>query len=129
MLIRYLLENIESLDKKAFDVVIETDNMLTGADGKKSYKEYGYLTVAGILPDALQRVYLEQHNAVEKQKKIIDLCEKIAGEYRQMLEENTWLSEATKAKAIEKLDALKRNAVIPDDLEDYSDLKLKGRSL
>lgn len=129
MLIRYLLENIESLDKKAFDVVIETDNMLTGADGKKSYKEYGYLTVAGILPDALQRVYLEQHNAVEKQKKIIDLCEKIAGEYRQMLEENTWLSEATKAKAIEKLDALKRNAVIPDDLEDYSNLKLKGRSL
>ena len=129
MLIRYLLENIESLDKKAYDVAIETGNMLTGADGKKSYKEYGYLTVADILPDALQRVYLEQHNAVEKQKKILDLCEKIAGEYRRMLEENTWLSEATKAKAVEKLDALKLNAVIPDDLEDYSSLKLKGRSL
>ena len=129
MLIRYLLENIESLDKKAFDVAIETGNMLTGADGKKSYKEYGYLAVAGILPDALQSVYLEQHNAVEKQKKILDLCEKIAGEYRRMLEENTWLSEATKAKAVEKLDALKINAVIPDALEDYSSLKLKGRSL
>ena len=129
MLIRYLLDNIESLDKKAFDVAIETGNMLTGADGKKSYKEYGYLAVAGILPDALQRVYLERHNAVEKQKKILDLCEKIAGEYRRMLEENTWLSEATKAKAVEKLDALKINAVIPDALEDYSSLKLKGRSL
>ena len=129
MLIRYLLENIESLDKKAYDVAIETGNMITGSDGKKSYKEYGYLTVAGILPDALQRVYLEQHNAVEKQKKILDLCEKIAGEYRRMLEENTWLSEATTAKAVEKLDALKINAVIPDALEDYSSLKLKGRSL
>ena len=129
MLIRYLLGNIESLDKKAYDVAIETGNMITGSDGKKSYKEYGYLTVADILPDALQRVYLEQHNAVEKQKKILDLCEKIAGEYRRMLEENTWLSEATTAKAVEKLDALKINAVIPDALEDYSSLKLKGRSL
>lgn len=129
MLVGYVLDNIEFLDKKAFDVAIETGNMITGADGKKAYREYGYQTVANALPDALQRVYLEQNNAVEKQKKITDLCEKIAGEYRQMLEENTWLSEATKAKAVEKLDALKLNAVIPDDLEDYSGLKLKGRSL
>ncbi len=129
MLVGYILRNIEFLDKKAFDVAIETDNMITGATGRKAYQEYGYLTVANILPDALQRVYLEQHNAVEKQKKILDLCEKIAGEYRRMLGENTWLSEATKAKAIEKLDAMKRNAVIPDQLKDYADLELKGKSL
>ena len=31
MLVGYILENIEFLDKKAFDVAIETDNMITGA--------------------------------------------------------------------------------------------------
>lgn len=129
MLVGYILENIEFLDKKAFDVAIETDNMITGATGRKAYQEYGYQTVAYALPDALQRLYLEQNNAVEKQKKIIDLCEKIAREYRRMLEENTWLSKATKAKAIEKLDAMKLNAVIPEQLKDYAGLELKGKSL
>ena len=128
MLVGYVVRNVEILDKKTFDMAVETGNMITGATGKKAYKEYGYQMVENALSDSLQRVYLEQNNAVEKQKKISELCEKIAGEYRQMLEENTWLSEATKAKAIKKLDALKLNAVIPGKLEDYSGLKLKGKS-
>ena len=43
-----------------------------------------------------------------------------------MLQSEDWLSEATRAKAIEKLDAITINAVYPDKWLDYSGLSLDG---
>lgn len=128
MLVRYVLGMTSMLDRKAFDLNIQTANAISGSSGKLSDKEYAYYIVNSMLSVPMQKVYLKKYNAAEKKEKITQLCKKVIDNYRQMLSNATWLSEQTRQKAIEKLDAIKINAVYPDQWEDYSKLKLDGKS-
>lgn len=128
MIVHYVMNMANYLDKKAYDLCIKTSNMINGSTGRLDDKEYAYYTVSRLLSVPLQKVYLKQNNAAEKKEIITKLCESIAAEYRQMLSETTWISDQTKEKAMEKMDTLKINAVYPDRWPDYSGLKLKGKS-
>lgn len=128
MLVHYVLEMTSMLDRKAFDLNIQTANAINGSSGKLSDKEYAYYTVSSMLSVPMQKVYLKKYNASEKKEKITQICQKVIDNYRQMLSKATWLSEPTRQKAVEKLDAIKINAVYPEQWEDYSKLKLDGKS-
>ena len=128
MLVHYVLEMTSMLDRKAFDLNIQTANAISGSSGKLSDKEYAYYTVSSMLSVPMQKVYLKKYNASEKKEKITQICQKVIDNYRQMLSKATWLSEPTRQKAVEKLDAIKINAVYPEQWEDYSKLKLDGKS-
>ena len=128
MLVHYLSNMICLLDRKAFDLRIQSANMISGSSGKLDDKEYAYLEVSALLSVPLQKVYLKKYNAEEKKEKITQLCKEVIANYRQMLSNATWLSEQTRQKAIEKLDAMKINVIYPDQWEDYSKLNLDGKS-
>lgn len=128
LIVHYVMSMAGYLDKKAYDLCVKTSNTINGADGQVDEKEYAYGVVTSMLSVPMQKVYLSQNNAAEKKEVITKLCEEMVAEYRQMLSETTWISDQTKEKAIEKLDALKINAVYPDRWPDYSGLKLKGKS-
>ena len=49
---------------------------------------------------------------------ITEMIQDIIAEYRIMLQSEEWLSEATRAKAVEKLDAMKINVAYPDRYSD-----------
>ncbi|MCR5355843.1 MAG: M13 family metallopeptidase, partial [Lachnospiraceae bacterium] len=77
----------------------------------------------------LDKAYLEKYDATETKKRVTKICEDVISAYRDMLSQEEWLSEETRNKAIEKLDALKIKAVYPDKWEDYDKLELDGLSL
>lgn len=128
MIVHYVLGMSSLLDRKAFDLNVATANAVYGSSGQRDDEEYAYYTVTSMLSVPMQKVYLQQNNAAEKKATVTALCEKTIAEYRGMLKETTWMSEQTKEKAIEKLDAVKINVVSPDQWPDYSALKLKGKS-
>ncbi len=128
MLVHYVVGMTGMLDRKAYDLALEANQTISGADGNRPDEDYAYATVANALSIPMQKVYLQQNNAAEKKERITKLCNEIIAEYREMLKETDWLSAQTKEKAIEKLDAITLNVIGPDKWEDYSDLKLKGKS-
>lgn len=128
MLVHYVVGMTGMLDRKAYDLALEANQTISGADGKRPDEDYAYATVVNALSVPMQKVYLQQNNAAEKKERITKLCNKIIAEYREKLKETDWLSAQTKEKAIEKLDAITLNVIGPDKWEDYSDLKLKGKS-
>ena len=129
MMIGYLNGTAFFLDKESFDAFQKRGNILYGTTGIREDETIALNIIKEYLPTPLDRFYLEKYDAAETKKRITKLCKETVDVYRKMLSEEDWLSEETKNKAIEKLDALKIQAVYPDKWEDYSGLELKELSL
>jgi putative endopeptidase len=58
--------------------------------------------------------------------KVNECGEEVRDYYREMLKNETWLSEATRTAAIDKLNRMTIHSVIPEKTVDYSSLELKN---
>lgn len=74
----------------------------------------------------MDRAFLAKYDAVKIKEDVTRICEESIEYYRGMLDTEDWLSDETRAKAIEKLDAITINAVYPEKWHDYSGLSLDG---
>ena len=62
------------------------------------------------------RAYLDNFETAERKRLLLDLMKQTKDEYHGVIDAATWLSSTTKAKAKEKLDAMKFDACFPDHL-------------
>ena len=84
----------------------------------------------GALGEVLGKVYVEQYFAGDSKQKTLREVQQIEAAMGQDLEQLTWMSPATKAKAQEKLRAVVDKIGYPDKWRDYSALSVKpGDSL
>ena len=74
----------------------------------------------------LDNLYIREYCTRQQREDILEICEEVIRYYRGMLENVEWLSGETRAAAIEKLDAMRVNAVYPEKLGDWSALDFKG---
>ncbi len=74
------------------------------------------------------KMYSEAYVTEETKRELEQLTDKIIAVYRKRLENNEWLSEETRAKAVEKLDSMRVNIAYPDDWTGYMlpDLEFKS---
>ena len=79
-----------------------------------------------IFPSPLGRVYVEAYDLAHIKEFIMPLCKEALEAHKGMINSCEWLSDATKKKLLEKLDAVTIKAVYPDVWEDYSNLDLEG---
>ena len=129
LLIVKVVNNYSSLlDKEAYDIFLTAENMINGSSGKISDQKMAVESVQNMLNTPLNRAYLARYDLSKLKENITAICKNLISIYRNMLEEEDWLSEATRAKAIEKLDNIRINAIYPEKWIDYSGLKLKGLS-
>ncbi len=140
----YVKENLESIksymifhavcacssfmDEQAYDIYINAKNEVNGSQGKLPQERYALNVVRSDLPTPLSRAYLARYDLSKIKKRVAEICKQSISIYREMLGEEDWLSEETKAKAIEKLDAITIHSVFPEKWLDYSGLKLDGLS-
>ena len=128
MRVKYVMSLAQFLDREAWDLYIDTRNAVEGSQGSLSDEEYAFQMVQNFLTEPLAKAYLEKYDAVEKKNEITRICQEVIATYREMLQGEQWLSEATREKAIEKLDSIRINAVYPEQWYDYSGLSLEGLS-
>ena len=128
MLVRYLLNTADQLDREAYGLSVERTNMISGSAGQVPDEQYAYNVISDAMPEVLGHAYVEKYDASKMKEDITELCEEIISYYKQMLAEEDWLSEETRAQAVEKLDNLIVKAVYPDEWYDYSRLSLDGLS-
>ena len=126
MLVSTALGGISVLDRDCYELSVEINNMINGSDGSAPDEEVAYSIVSGVLMVPMSRAFLEKYDATQMKEDITRICQECIDYYREMLESEDWLSADTRAKAIEKLDALTIHAVYPDKWRDYSGLSLDG---
>ena len=115
-----LMGMFQVTDEDAFRTFNRIINSLYGVEENPPDEETAYEACLGTFPDKFARLYVEKYLNEDIRSEIRTLCEEIIGVYREMLSGNEWLSEETKAKAIEKLDKMTIHAVYPDRWQDDS---------
>lgn len=128
MLVKYVLSSMGALDRGCYEANVAASNMTSGSEGSLPDEKLAFNVVRSALTTPMDRAYLEKYDAKEVKTRITEMIKQIIGVYREMLAEEDWLSDATKEKAIEKLDNMRINAIYPDKWLDYSKLDLKGLS-
>ena len=82
--------------------------------------EYGREIAEQQLDWAVQKLYAVTCLSQEDKDRISALTDEIIAKYHDILNDADFISEATRAKAIEKLGCIKKNILFPDDWSAYS---------
>lgn len=126
LLVCAALEGMGSLDRDCYELSIDFNNAVNGSTGSQPDEEVAYDLVRGALTTPMNRAFLAKYDAAQMKADITRICRECIDYYRSMLDGEDWLSAETRAKAIEKLDAITINAVYPENWRDYSGLSLDG---
>ncbi len=108
------------LDKATYYAQLDLQNEISGSTGYSDESEYAVGTVSARLAWPLSKLYCQQYVTAQDKQNIEELIEEIIGGYKEMIEKEDFLSDATKEKAIQKLDTMIVNCMYPDDWSEYS---------
>jgi len=116
------------LDRATRDDVRAAENAVLGIQGAESDE----ITAMGIVFDDLSipadNLYIAKYCTPRLRDDIHEIIDAMVAEYRRMLAEENWLTEATREKAIEKLDNLTIRSVYPQDPEPWDGLEFEPGS-
>ncbi len=128
----YALEAAGWLDTEAFDAWRKDYDAngqhvsLVMPERNNSIEETALNLEMEIFPSPLGRVYVEAYDLEHIKEVIMPLCKEALEAHKENINSCEWLSDATKKKLMEKLDAVTIKVVYPDVWEDYSNLDLEG---
>lgn len=129
LIVNYLLGYKGSIDKDSYDHSNEIRNKYFGTSGSLPDDEMAYNRVNGALPTSMQKVFISKYGSKEDKQKMEDLCREVIDTYREMLEENDWISDEARETVIKKLDNMTIHAAYPDKFRDTSNIDIEGCSL
>ena len=76
----------------------------------------------------LGKLFVKEYFPEREKQRYVDMVEAIRDAYRDRIHRLTWMSDATKAKALEKLGTITKKVGYPDKWKDYSTLEMSRRS-
>ncbi len=98
---------------------------LGGAKKQRSAEERALGTVTGSVGEAIGQLYVDAKFPPEAKEKAEKMIANVITAFQQRIEKLDWMTEETKAKAIEKLDKFTVKIAYPDEWRDYSDMMVK----
>ena len=119
---------ISATDEEAYRYYLGIYNQISGITESKPDEYYALNAAKGSLMTSFSKMYVQKYADPKVKKDVTQMCENILDSYRTMIKNEDWMSDATKEKALEKLDAMKIKAVYPEEWEDYSGLTFKSKA-
>lgn len=127
-----------------WNVINESAAFLTSAMEKQNFEFYGKTlsgkevmkarwkrvveTLNSSLGEAVGQLYVEKYFPPAAKEKMLNLVTNLRSSLGERIAASPWMSDATKAKAKEKLAAIKVKIGYPDKWRDYSSLEIKKDS-
>lgn len=106
------------------------DKTLNGVPEQRPAKERALARVNGTVGEALGQIYVEKYFPPEAKKTAETMVENVMEVYKDRISNLEWMSEDTKKKAIEKVNAMTVKIGYPDKWKDYSEVEIEeGKSL
>jgi putative endopeptidase len=83
-------------------------------------------TVDDILGEAVGQMYVDKYFPKEAKERMLKLVDNLKYALAERIKTNTWMTETTKEKAIEKLNAFHVKIGYPDKWRDYNNLNIES---
>jgi putative endopeptidase len=113
----------EDLEKISFDYY---STQLSGVKNQQPMEKRALFFVIQQLPDAFGQAYIEKYFSPEVKTNVIEMVGYIKRSYEKRIQQLSWMSPATKTKAIEKLNKMGLKMVHPDQWKDYSQIQIES---
>ncbi|WP_103071366.1 M13 family metallopeptidase [Aquimarina sediminis] len=110
------------IEKANWDFYSKT---LSGAKKQRPLEERALARVNGSVGEAIGQLYVDAKFPPEAKEKAEKMIANVIKAYQKRIEALDWMSDSTKAKAIEKLDKFTVKIGYPNKWEDYSTLGVK----
>ena len=118
MELRVIKSSVSILDDKFNDRMFEFNKALYGIQQQQPRWKRGVEFIQGLLGESIGKLYVAKYFPESSKQKAYQLVKNLQEAFAQRIEENTWMTAATKTKAIEKLKCMKINVGYPDKWED-----------
>ena len=115
-----VIDRAGDLDRESYEWKYVCDHADYGEVTIPDDAETFALYVTDWLPWAVSRLYSETYLKSEDKERLTELAEKKIAAYHRIIVEADFLSDETKAKAIDKLDSIQFQILYPDDWTPYS---------
>ena len=102
---------------------------LTGIPVLKERWKRGVALVEGALGEAVGQFYVERHFPAAAKARMVELVANLIEAYRISITSLDWMTDETKAKALEKLKKFTPKIGYPEKWRDYSNLEIKRGDL
>ena len=103
---------------------------LSGVQEKRDRWKRGVAAVNGALGEGVGEIYVKSHFPAESETQMKELISNLTDAYRERITNNSWMDEATRKAALEKLAAFEPRIGHPVKYIDYSSMKVvKGDPL
>ena len=102
---------------------------LSGTPQIRERWKRGVSLVQGSLGEAIGKVYVGRYFPADAKSEMLTLVDYLIQAYEISIKELPWMSDATKAKALEKLKKFTPKIGYPDKWRDYSTLEIKADDL
>ena len=119
MIVHGIISLAGEMDRESYDWSLECSNRISGSSGTTGDETMCADAVSDLLAWPVARFYTETYLRQEDKERITALAEDIVKTYSGIMSEAEWLSEETRANAIDKLNALRYRVLYPDDWEQY----------
>ena len=120
VIVHGVIDRAGDLDRESYEWKYVCDHVdfgeVTIPDDAASFSQY----VTDRLPWAVARLYTETYLKPEDKERLTSLAEDMVAAYHRIIEEAEFLSDETKAKAIDKLESIRFLILYPDDWTPYN---------
>ena len=117
--------NALCLSKDLIKAATKYDKAFSGVYKLDSDEELAYKALNGIFGELLGKVYVENYFSEETKQDVLNMIEEIHKVYKKRIKAAKWLSDATKKKAIKKINTMVKKVGYPDKWTDFSKADIK----
>ena len=117
--LQIMLSAAPYLDEASQNISFGLAQALYGMEEQLPIEKDVLVSVNGLMPDAMGQLYVAEHFSPEAKADIETLVDQLIAAFRVRLQENTWMSDETKAAAIAKLDTMRVKVGYPDQWRTY----------
>jgi endothelin-converting enzyme/putative endopeptidase len=121
---RVVVADIEALPRAIRDARFEFERSLTGAEQPEERWRECSRMAEEMLPDAVGEAYVARHFSRLAKQRASEMAQAIGSQLRGDLARVSWMDDATRMRALEKLDSIVLRFGYPETWRSYSDLVL-----
>lgn len=103
--------------------------VLAGVKERKEIEKRALRTTNSRLGFPLGKLFVARHFPESSKEKMMEMIENLRDTYRDRIRELSWMSDATKEKALQKLEAFTYKIGYPDEWKDYSSIAIRKDAL
>lgn len=114
------------LSDEVYDLDFKFSQVFNGATTQVPKWKRAVNRINSTFADPIGQIYVKKYFNSESKKAVEDMVQSLKESFAEIIREQTWMSDETKVKALDKLESMKLKIGYPNKFEDYSDIPISS---